>query len=104
MAATGAVAHTGPDGDTVADRFQRLSGTCAAANRSTTGAENLLRVTLRREPVDTDALADRIVSRWLASDSHRARIEDPAWRSQGIGVTVTEEDGATVAYVTQNVC
>lgn len=105
--------HVGPDGETMADRYDRFNYLCTVKVNSTassTGGENVLR-TYFGEPVSTDAgsvtyttageLAAGIVDGWMASPGHRDNLLADQWDREGIGVEISS-DGTV--YVTQNFC
>lgn len=77
--------HTGPSGDTVADRV-RNAGLCFRAV-----GENLAKNYNVDQPVDA------AVTGWMHSDSHRHNILMPQYRQTGVGVW---RDGPTY-YFTQ---
>lgn len=110
-------AHDGPDGAQVTDRYARAGFLCrvpAGSGRFLTGGENLAlihRVPRWRiwsdgrreaESVRTAAeIAEETVQGWWNSPGHKANLLQPAWRSQAIGLAVTD-DGQVL--VTQNFC
>lgn len=106
MAEQNYYAHTAPNGETVGDRFARHGLICEAG-------ENLVKMWYAT-PVETEngtvthtsmqELAEGIVSQWMNSPPHRESLLDLRWEVEGIGVSITEEDGETVVYVTQNFC
>jgi uncharacterized protein YkwD len=117
MASSGYFAHTSPDGESMGDRYQKFGYQCqvsSGGNQYTTGGENLAktyyqaRISLQNgSTVYYDSpgeLAQGVVQQWMNSEGHRENILKPYWENEGIGVTITEEDGATAVYVTQNFC
>ncbi|PSP74798.1 CAP domain-containing protein [Halobacteriales archaeon QS_3_64_16] len=116
MAREGFFAHTAPDGDTLADRYDRFEYDCRVAiddGRVATGGENLA-YTFYDAPVRTDSgmevydsereLARGIVDGWMNSTGHRENLLRPYWEGEGIGVYATEEEGRLRVYATQHFC
>ncbi len=106
MAAKGYFAHTGPDGQSLTDRYDRFGYDCRATIdtfKYATGGENIYKsVASKRRPVDE--VASEAVQGWLDSKSHRKNLLKPYWDREGLGVNVTQDDGKTTIYVTQNFC
>jgi len=113
MAANGEIYHTSPSGQTMGDRYERFSYDCRVPvgnNEYKTGGENVLK-TYYMEDLTNDRfystpeeLAKGIVQQWINSEPHRENLVDADWRRQGIGINITEEDGNTAVYVTENFC
>ena len=116
MAKNGYFAHVSPSGETVQDRYERFDYECrvpTGGNKYATGGENIAR-TWYEEPVRTDngtayyrsvdELAKGVVQQWMNSPGHRENILREFWRNEAIGVAVTEIDGKTAVYLTQNFC
>jgi len=105
--------HTSPDGQTVDDRYERFGYDCRVPvgdNQYRTSGENVAKTWYEEDLTNGDyygspeELAEGVVEQWINSPDHRENLVDDAWRKEGIGVTVTEEDGNTAVYVTQNFC
>lgn len=116
MAREGFFAHTGPDGETLSDRYDRFGYDCRVSvgdGRIATGGENLA-YTFYEAPVRTDdgveyygserELARGIVDGWMNSDGHRENLLRPYWEHEGIGVYAIESDGRLRVYATQHFC
>ncbi|GAA0474529.1 CAP domain-containing protein [Halococcus dombrowskii] len=108
--------HVGPDGETLADRYQRFDYQCRVKTgtlRYATGGENIL-YTYYDAPVSMDnrtvqydsqeELARGIVNGWMNSTSHRKNLLKPYWENEAIGVHIEQIDGRTRVYATQNFC
>lgn len=107
MLANGYFDHTAPDGGTRADRYRRGGYQCRVSINEThalTGAENLYRTSYYGQELSVDRLARKTVNGWMNSTTHREQILQPAWTTEGIGVTIGNRDGKTVVYVVQNFC
>ncbi|MHB9285817.1 CAP domain-containing protein [Halobacteriales archaeon Cl-PHB] len=106
MAARDYFAHTGPDGQTLSDRYDRFDYDCRAtidAFTYATGGENIYKsVASSRRPAEE--VASEAVQGWLDSPSHRENLLKPYWEKEGLGVNVSREEGQTVIFVTQNFC
>lgn len=103
MAAHGYFSHTGRNGSTLADRYERFEYRCRVPTdglRYKTGGENLftMQSSVELQPED---VADRAVQGWLDSPAHRRNLLDPDWRREAIGVARAADDRL---YVTQNFC
>ncbi len=107
MAENGYVAHTSPDGETVADRYDRFGYDCRVSldeGGYSTGGENLYRTAYAGQTLSRDELADRAVDGWLSSPGHRENLLRDDWKREGIGVVVDVEGDVVQVYVTQNFC
>ena len=107
MAEADYFAHTAPDGETLGDRYQRFEYECRVPmgdGRYATGGENIFMTAYSGYTYSEAAIANRIVEGWMESPGHRENLLRDYWRAEGIGVSVTERDGRTVVYVTQNFC
>lgn len=113
MADDGDIYHTSPDGQSVDDRYERFGYDCRVPvgdGKYRTSGENVAKTwyeedLTNEEYYDTpEELAKGVVEQWINSPEHRDNLVDDAWRKEGIGVTVVEEDGNTAVYVTQNFC
>ena len=116
MAKNGYFAHESPSGETVRDRYERFDYECrvpTSGGRYATGGENIA-LTWYEEPVRTDngtayyssvdGLAEGAVRQWMNSPGHRENLLREFWRNEAIGVAVTDVDGKTAVYLTQNFC
>jgi uncharacterized protein YkwD len=109
-------AHVGPNGETMQDRYALFRYDCRVpigGNRYATGGENVLYTYYRtgisgpEGPVTYETpkdLAEGMVSQWMHSPEHRENLLRSAWRREGIGVFVIEEEGRAKVYATQNFC
>lgn len=113
MAANGRIYHTSPNGETIEDRYQKFGYDCrvpVSGNEYTTGSENVLKtyyevlLTGDRYFDTPEELAAGIVNQFVNSEPHRENLMNSDWRQEGIGINVTEEEGDTTVYVTQNFC
>ncbi|MBX0288467.1 CAP domain-containing protein [Halomicroarcula sp. F28] len=106
-------AHENPDGDNFDDRYDQAGYDCRVATGGgtyATGGENIAQtwwdeqISTTQGPVryDTEAeLAEGIVTQWMNSTGHRENILTDHWESEGIGVSIAEDDEV---LVTQNFC
>lgn len=100
-------AHNAPDGETLGDRYERFGYECRVPmgdGRYATGGENIFMTAYSGYTYTEAEIANRTVEGWMDSPGHRENLLRDYWRSEGIGVYVTERDGRTVVYVTQNFC
>lgn len=109
-------AHVGPDGETVADRYEKFGYQCRVPMdglRYATGGENILytyydapvRMENRTVEYDTqEELARGIVNGWMNSTDHRENLLKPYWENEGIGVYIQEVDGQTRVFASQEFC
>ncbi len=110
-------AHTSPDGETMADRYDEFGYDCRvemSGNRYATGAENIAYTyayeKVVRESGDTvyyaneQEVATGLVGQWMNSTGHRKNILKPYWENEGIGIYTLKIDGKTRVYATQNFC
>jgi uncharacterized protein YkwD len=107
MAENGYVGHTSPDGETVADRYDRFGYDCRvslADGGYSTGGENLYRTAYAGQTLSRTELADRAVDGWLSSPGHRENLLRDDWGREGVGVVVDVEGDVVRVYVTQNFC
>ncbi|WP_135363337.1 CAP domain-containing protein [Halosimplex halophilum] len=110
-------AHTGPDGQTLLDRYDRFGYDCrvdTGGQRYVTGGENLA-YTYAYTPVETEdgvvsydgnetRIARGIVEGWMNSPGHRENLLRPYWNREGVGVVLDPENGKTQVVATQNFC
>jgi uncharacterized protein YkwD len=110
-------AHESPDGETMADRYDKFGYDCRVSvngTHSMTGAENIAYTyaftdvtgpngeTLHHD--NESDIAEGLVNQWMNSTGHRENILKPYWENEGIGVYIIEIDGETRVYATQNFC
>jgi len=106
-------AHECPDGDLVADRYDKAGFECRIFDGDgyLTGGENIAQ-TWWDKPItgedgeekhhkQTKELAVDIVNQWMESPEHRDNLLTPAWESEGIGIVIGA-DGEV--FATQNFC
>jgi uncharacterized protein YkwD len=117
MATEGFFAHESPNGQTLEDRYTAAGYDCSVQTEDgyVGGAENIY-YTYAFTSVTTEngsayyetesEIATAVVEGWMDSKPHRNLLLADYWRSEGIGVYVTEKsDGdGRVVYVTQNFC
>lgn len=104
MARQNYTGHVGPDGETVADRFERFDYDCGSPSE-------LILYTQYNQPFETadgtmrftneSQLATGIIELWLRSPPHREALLSESWASIGVGVQLTDENRV---YVTLNAC
>lgn len=113
MATNEYFAHESPDGDDFADRYAAAGYECrvpVSGNEYLRGGENIGKTYLQapieggRYNEDAEDLATSLVDDWMNSKGHRENILDERWRCEGIGISITEEDGNLAVYATQNFC
>lgn len=117
MLIQGYMAHDSPNGETMADRYQKFDYKCAIKRGTTIhkGAENVAQTYYKQEiAADTGTvyhenntqLAQGIVNQWMNSEGHRENILEPYWENEGIGIKVADNpDGeGKIVYATQNFC
>ena len=116
MAEADYFAHDAPNGETLEDRYGRFGYDCRAPitdRRYATSGENIavtwygVRVRSHDGTVRYDsaeAIAEGVVRNWMHSPGHRENLLREYWRREGVGVHLTERDGKTTVYVTQNFC
>jgi uncharacterized protein YkwD len=114
MAERGFFSHVGPDGADFRVRYQRQGFRCERARANTIygGAENissdnLFSSVLFRNGIPEylwstpEDIAKSVVARWMRSPGHKRNILAPQWKTEGIGIAVSD-DGRVL--VTQNFC
>lgn len=93
--------HTGPNGETLSDRFNRFGYECS------TSGENIAQSWVYEDVIgygyigSEEDFAEAVVADWMDSSGHRENINHEVWQRQGIGVAISD-NGAV--YVTQNFC
>ncbi|MEM0480773.1 MAG: CAP domain-containing protein [Candidatus Aenigmatarchaeota archaeon] len=109
--------HTSPKGETLKDRFLKFNFTCRiiVGNYIYEGAENLFmsyiyskyyydKITgkiVKYEFKNLEDIAKEAVNGWLNSESHRKNMLFEHWKSEGIGVYISDSGKV---YVTQVFC
>ncbi len=94
------LSHISPEGEDVADRYEKANFVCArelSKSEILKGGENLAEVTY---PDDLTGIGVRIVQSWMDSPSHRENILFEEYGTEGIGVVIS--DG--MLLITQNFC
>ncbi len=114
MAKRGFFSHQTPEGSGFGQRYQRAGYVCSVpqGNVVYTGAENIFQNNLYDRVVYIGSetrydwnsmrkIAETTVKGWMNSPGHRKNILTPFWRSEGIGIAVSEDDKV---YITENFC
>jgi uncharacterized protein YkwD len=114
MAAGNYFSHVTPGGDAFDSRYEKYGVECRvrSGSRIHTGGENISQdnlfesVTYRKGVPSynwktSDEIAESVVRRWMASPGHRKNLLAPHWKTEGIGVAVSQEGKV---LVTQNFC
>lgn len=111
-------AHKSPKGRDFKDRYRQFGIDCSvrvSSDMRSGGAENIAYTyaysniqaengeIINHHGNETE-IARHLASQWMNSSGHRENILRPYWKSEGIGVAVTEIDGKTRIYATQNFC
>lgn len=110
-------AHESLEGDNFEDRYRQFGYDCrvpTGENMYFSGAENIA-YTYADQDVQTERgvedydrnetkIARAFVEGWMNSPGHRRNILEPAWRAEGLGVAITEDDDGTKVLATQNFC
>lgn len=117
MAESQYFAHTSPDGETMADRYDKFGYSChvdMSGNQYATGAENIAYTYAFENVVRENGatayysnekeIARGLVNQWMNSTGHRKNILKSYWENEGIGIYIAEIDGETRVYATQNFC
>lgn len=104
MATVNYTGHVAPDGENVADRFDRFGYQCESPSElvlfTEYGREIELGETTMRFETQAE-LADGIVRLWRRSAPHRDALLAASWDRVGVGVVVTPSNRV---YVTLNAC
>jgi len=113
MVARSYFSHEDPAGDDFADRYSESGYDCRvkmSGKSYATGAENIAytwherRVEMHGEMryySTSSEVAMAVVNWWMNSTGHRDNILKPHWKSEGIGVNITDSGKV---YATQNFC
>lgn len=94
------LSHISPEGEDVADRYQKANFVCARELSNgdvLRGGENLAEVNF---PDELNGIGIRIVQSWMDSPSHRDNLLFNGYGSEGIGVVIS----GGVLHITQNFC
>lgn len=94
------LSHISPEGEDVADRYEKANFVCARELSNgdiLKGGENLAEVSY---PDDLTGIGTRIVQSWMDSPSHRKNLLFDEYGTEGIGVAISGE----MIYITQNFC
>lgn len=100
MSARNYLSHISPEGEDVADRFQKANFVCARELPNgdvLKGGENLAEVNF---PNDRNGIGMRVVQSWMDSPSHRENLLFSRYDSEGIGVVISGD----MFHITQNFC
>ncbi len=113
MAERNYFSHTSPEGEDFLDRYKKKGFVCRVriGQSICVGAENIFCNNMYSSVTYTggrahydwnslEAIARSTVKGWMKSPGHRENILQPAFKSQGIGVTI--KDGKV--YITENFC
>ncbi len=115
MVKRGYFSHYSPEGHDVAYRFAEHKFVCEVdvGKMCYTGAENIYQNNLydtieyvseiptSYHWTDVDTIARTTVAGWMRSSGHRASILEPAWRTEGIGVAISNN---YEVLITQDFC
>lgn len=114
MAKRNYFSHTSPEGASFSDRYRAAHFSCSVRQGLNvfSGAENISQDNLYdsvryRNNIPSynwksaDEIARSVVLRWMESPPHRKNILFPYWKSQGLGISITD-DGKVL--VTENFC
>lgn len=106
--------HESPEGQNFSNRYSKSGFSCKIRIGDVihTGAENISQDNLYTSVVyknkvpfykwnSQGVIAKSVVHRWMKSRGHRENILKPYWKTQGIGVAISE-DGKV--YITENFC
>ena len=107
--------HYSPEGHDLAYRYSRQGFVCEvdAGGWYLTGAENVFQNSLydtveyiNEIPstyhwTDLETIAASTVRGWMGSPGHRKNILEPAWRTEGIGIAISNDYKVTI---TQDFC
>jgi uncharacterized protein YkwD len=107
--------HYSPEGHDLAYRYSRQGFVCevAVGNMYYTGAENIFQNHLydsieyvNEVPTiyhwrDLERIARTTVTKWMNSPGHRVNILEPSWKTEGIGVAISNN---YEVYITEEFC
>jgi uncharacterized protein YkwD len=107
--------HYSPEGHDLAYRYSRQGFVCevAVGNVYYTGAENIFQNHLydsieyiNEVPAiyhwrDMERIAETTVTKWINSPGHRMNILEPSWKSEGIGIAISNN---YEVYITEEFC
>ncbi len=94
------LSHISPEGEDVADRYEKANFVCARELPNgdvLRGGENLAEISY---PEDFTGIGLRIVQSWMDSPSHKQNLLFKEYGSEGIGVVISGER----LRITQNFC
>mgnify|MGYP002338717261 CR=1 FL=1 len=97
MANNSYFAHTGPNGETLKQRYSSFDVSCE-------GGENIWLSTDVAAANDESEMAKTIVDAWMNSPGHRENLLNPRWRTEGFGIATGVIEGEESILVTQNFC
>jgi uncharacterized protein YkwD len=107
--------HNSPEGHDLAYRYSQQGFVCEIAVGAMyyTGGENIFQTNLYSSveyineiPTiyhwnDIETMAQTTVKGWMNSPSHRETILEPSWRTEGIGIGISNDNKV---YITQDFC
>jgi uncharacterized protein YkwD len=107
--------HNSPEGYDLAYRYSQQGFVCeiAVGGMYYTGGENIFQTNLYSSveyineiPTiyhwnDIETMAQTTVKGWMNSPSHRETILEPSWRTEGIGIAISNDNKV---YITQDFC
>jgi uncharacterized protein YkwD len=115
MAKRSYFSHYSPEGHDVAYRYAEQGFVCEldVGAMVYTGAENIYQNNLydtieyingipsSYHWIDVETIAQTTVAGWMSSSGHRRIILEPAWKTEGIGVAITND---YQVFITQDFC
>jgi uncharacterized protein YkwD len=115
MARRGYFGHNSPEGHDLSYRYAHQGFVCevAAGTMIYEGSENIYQAGLYHSidfvndiPVtynwnDLEKIARAAVKGWMSSPTHRRSMIEPSWKTQGIGVAISND---YKVYITQDFC
>lgn len=120
MAKRNFFSHVNPDGETVADRYEKHGYKCNVEVKSVsfvtsyaTGGENIAKTAVGvhvrtangvRFLKDEDDVGTNVMRGWMESDGHRENLLEDHWEREGIGIYIDDRSAASQIFVTQNLC
>ena len=107
--------HYSPEGQDLAYRYARQGFVCEVDAGAVyyTGAENIFQNSLydtleyvNEIPAayrwtDMETIAESTVKGWMSSPGHRKNILEPSWRTEGIGIAISNDHKV---YITDDYC
>lgn len=111
--------HDTPGGKTPSVRYSEAGYRCIrrGPHGGVMGASENIALAYADTPTEVDytdkvvshnwnetSIAYSVVERWKVSKGHRENMLHPGFKSEGVGVAITEKNGKTQIIVTQNFC